>query len=44
MKKVVNKTITLDCSKLKNYELINAFSQQAFKEGWTEDEIVQVYV
>jgi hypothetical protein len=39
MKQIINKTVNLDCSKYKNYELLGAFIQQAHRESWSEAEI-----
>ncbi|MEM6719209.1 MAG: hypothetical protein AAF611_07855 [Bacteroidota bacterium] len=42
MKRIVNKTVNLDCSEYKNYELLGAFIQQAHRESWSEEEIDMV--
>jgi len=36
---MVDKTVDLDCSKYKNYELLGAFIQQAHRESWSQEEM-----
>jgi hypothetical protein len=39
MNRIVNKTVRLDYTKYKNYELLGVFIKQAQNEGWSKEEI-----